>query len=141
MRFFSILSTALLFPVMAEAKVYDLADIATLNEICVGDTFKVQGTTYTCSSAIRIPEGAHIENSTQPQQTATIVAYGNVLLKGQNNIGSETTPINIKTEGANLEIVVENTGQPSQIVGNLTSHGLLSIEDTIVFGEIGRAHV
>ncbi|WP_404970637.1 DUF6701 domain-containing protein [Vibrio campbellii] len=136
MRFFSILSTALLFPVMAEAKVYDLADIATLNEICVGDTFKVQGTTYTCSSAIRIPEGAHIENSTQPQQTATIVAYGNVLLKGQNNIGSETTPINIKTEGANLEIVVENTGQPSQIVGNLTSHGLLSIEDTIVFGDI-----
>ncbi|MEZ9083675.1 DUF6701 domain-containing protein [Vibrio harveyi] len=139
MRFISILSTALLLPTMAEAKVYDLADIPTLNEICAGDGFTVQGNLYTCSSSISIPEGAHITNSNPTPQTATIVAYGNVELKGKNNIGSEATPINIKTEGGDFEIIVENTGEPSKIVGNLTSHGLLSIKDTIVFGHVKSA--
>lgn len=136
MRFISLLGTALLFPLYGHAKVYDLADVPTLNEICLGGTFNVQGNTYTCSSAISIPEGARIENSNQPPQRSTIVAYGNVLLKGQNYIGSETTPIDIKTEGANLEIIVENTGELSKFYGNLQSHGLLSIEDTVVFGDI-----
>lgn len=66
MRFFSILSTALLFPVMAEAKIYDLADIKTGDIVSFCPTaIEIQQSVgydkaYYCHGEISLEQDVHL---------------------------------------------------------------------------------
>ncbi|BCN26309.1 polymer-forming cytoskeletal protein [Vibrio alfacsensis] len=120
----------------AFAKDYNLDDLSTLNQICDDSVFTVQGNDYICASTVSIPTGATIKNGANSIPGPTIVAYGDITLLGNNTVGEPSNPINIKTQGSGLEIHVQENERISTIYGNLQSHGLLTMRNTHVLGNI-----
>nr|WP_255943965.1 DUF6701 domain-containing protein [Vibrio campbellii] len=141
MRFFSILSTALLFPVMAEAKIYDLADIKTGDIVSFCPTaIEIQQSVgydkaYYCHGEISLEQDVQIINSKDTY--VQLRAFTGLNLKGRNTIASPENRIDIKS--LSQGVIISNTNHETDytfIYGDIKTDYAVSLENVLIDGDV-----
>ncbi|AQW60230.1 DUF6701 domain-containing protein [Vibrio owensii] len=138
MRFISLLGTALLFPVYGQAKVYDLADITSLNEICYQSSFTKTGRTLYCPTSILLPHGSSIVSSLPGSSHSILKSFSNITLLGNNTIGSPEKKINLRSlsVGVNSQNNLGDNAEYSLIYGSVDSQYSVVLENTLIDGMV-----
>ncbi|MFN1530853.1 DUF6701 domain-containing protein [Vibrio jasicida] len=136
MRFISLLSTTLLFPFYGQAKVYDLADIPSLNEICYQHSFTNTNGTLYCPTSILIPKDASIVSSLPSTETPSLKSFSSITLLGNNTIGSPEKNINLQSLsiGVNSKNRLGEEAEYSLVYGNVDSQYSVVLENTLIDG-------
>lgn len=141
MRFFSILSTALLLPVMTEAKVYDLADIKTGDIVSFCPTeIEIQQSVgydkaYYCHGEISLKQDVQIISSKDTY--VQLRAFTGLNLKGRNTIGSPDNRIDIKS--LSQGVIINNTNHETDytfIYGDIKTDYAVSLENVLIDGDV-----
>ncbi len=138
MRFISLLGTALLFPVYGQAKVYDLADITSLNEICYQSSFTKTGRTLYCPTSILLPHGSSIVSSLPGASHSILKSFSSITLLGNNTIGSPEKKINLQSlsVGVNSQNNLGDNAEYSLIYGSVDSQYSVVLENTLIDGMV-----
>ncbi len=138
MRFISLLGTALLFPVYGQAKIYDLADITSLNEICYQSSFTKTGRTLYCPTSILLPHGSSIVSSLPGASHSILESFSSITLLGNNTIGSPEKKINLRSlsVGVNSQNNLGDNAEYSLIYGSIDSQYSVVLENTLIDGMV-----